>query len=72
MDRPVAQKRQADEVRSDMSDDDDTADDGLIDVSELSLSGLSDEVDGSSLAAALERIFARQDEGVNYSFVSNI
>ena len=52
--------------------DDDAADGGLIDVSEFSLSGLRDEVDGSSLAAALDRIFARQDEGVNYSFVSNI
>jgi FXSXX-COOH protein len=52
--------------------DDDTVDGGLIDVSELTLAELADEVDGSSLAAALQRIFARQEEGVNYSFVSNI
>jgi hypothetical protein len=68
----VARKGRTAEVRSEMSDDDGTADEGLIDVSKFSLSELRDEVDGSSLAAALERIFARQDEGVNYSFVSNI
>jgi hypothetical protein len=52
--------------------EDDTVEGGLIDVSGFNLGELGDEVDGSSLAAALQRIFARQEEGVNYSFVSNI
>lgn len=49
--------------------DDSTADGGLIDVSGLSLNELLEEVDESSLAQALHRIFASGDEGMEqYGF----
>jgi hypothetical protein len=49
-----------------------TADGGLIDVSELSLTELLEEVDESSLAAALQRIFVSGDEGVGQNGFSSI
>jgi FXSXX-COOH protein len=52
---------------------DSMADGGLIDVSELSLNELLEEVDDSSLAHALHRIFASGDEGAEqHGFQSNI
>jgi hypothetical protein len=60
----------ASEVRRIMSDN--LADGGLIDVSALSLSELLEEVDESSLASALERILAAQQEEGHHGFNANI
>jgi FXSXX-COOH protein len=51
---------------------DNLADGGLIDVSALSLSELLEEVDESSLASALERILAAQQEEGHHGFNANI
>jgi hypothetical protein len=50
---------------------DDTADDGLIDVSGISLQEVLDNVDEPSFTSALDRIFAQQDGGC-YGFNSSI
>jgi len=47
---------------------DDIIDGGLIDVSEISLSGLSDEMDETALEHALRRILASSEEHERHNF----
>ena len=51
---------------------DDVTDDVLIDVSGLALTELVDEVHESSLASALDRIFAPQEDTGYYGFNNSI
>ena len=51
---------------------DDTAHDGLIDVSGISLQELLDDVDEPSFTSALDRIAAPEYDGGYYGFNSNI
>jgi hypothetical protein len=52
--------------------DDDVTDNVLIDVSDVTLKELVDEVDQSSLALALDRIFAPQHDAGHYGFNNSI
>jgi hypothetical protein len=51
---------------------DDVTDNVLIDVSGVALTELVDEVDQSSLALALDRIFASQHDAGHYGFNNSI
>jgi FXSXX-COOH protein len=52
--------------------DEDRADGGLIDISELDMGELLTELDDTSLAKALERILAASDNGESHWFQASI